>query len=262
MSQDVIYKRSGDEINAKVLEVGATIIRYKATDNPDGPIFSILKSDVMMIKYANGTKDVFQEKEKPPLKQDINQSIVERPIQEKRVSQQGFTNLFQFGYSTGTGTLDYGSFYGSISNPYKIINIGNISGYKFNEYFSAGIGLQFDIYYSAQLSNSSTVLPVFLDLRSSILGSENSPIVYFDIGNSFNIGKNSNGIEGLLMEPGIGFKIPTGTTAVNFSLGYTIQKALNPLYGFNYSYFYYGQTGTTEQYITIKFITFKVGFLF
>ena len=63
-SQDLIIKRNGDEIKVKVFEVGTTEIKYKNYDNLSGPTYSILKSDVFMIKYENGTKDIFNE-EKP-----------------------------------------------------------------------------------------------------------------------------------------------------------------------------------------------------
>jgi hypothetical protein len=60
-SQDIIIKGNGDEISAKVLEVGLELIKYKKFDNVNGPTFEILKSEVFMIRYANGTKDVFNE---------------------------------------------------------------------------------------------------------------------------------------------------------------------------------------------------------
>lgn len=60
-SQDIITKKSSDEIKAKVLEVTTTEIKYKKFDNLNGPTFTILKSDVMMIQYENGTKDNFNE---------------------------------------------------------------------------------------------------------------------------------------------------------------------------------------------------------
>ncbi|HET7178432.1 MAG TPA: hypothetical protein VFI14_01845 [Chryseosolibacter sp.] len=59
-SQDIITTRSGDDIEAKVLKVGLTEVEYKRFDNPDGPLFSILKSEVLLIRYENGTKDVFE----------------------------------------------------------------------------------------------------------------------------------------------------------------------------------------------------------
>jgi hypothetical protein len=58
-SQDMITKKTGEDITAKVLEVTTSEIKYKKFDNLDGPTFSILKSEVLIIRYKNGTKDVF-----------------------------------------------------------------------------------------------------------------------------------------------------------------------------------------------------------
>ena len=60
-SQDIITKKSGEDISAKISEVTQTEIKYKKFDNLEGPIFTILKSEVLMIRYANGTKDIFKE---------------------------------------------------------------------------------------------------------------------------------------------------------------------------------------------------------
>jgi hypothetical protein len=61
-SQDVITKKTSEDIQAKVLEVTTTEIKYKKSDNPEGPTFTIPKSDVLVISYQNGTKDYFDEK--------------------------------------------------------------------------------------------------------------------------------------------------------------------------------------------------------
>ena len=58
---DNIVLRSGDEISAKVIEVGTSEIKYKKCQNLNGPLYSISKKDVFMIKYANGTKDIMPE---------------------------------------------------------------------------------------------------------------------------------------------------------------------------------------------------------
>lgn len=60
-SQDVIVKKNGDEIKAKVEEVLATEIKYRKFENLTGPVYSIPKSEIFMIKYENGSKDVFNE---------------------------------------------------------------------------------------------------------------------------------------------------------------------------------------------------------
>lgn len=60
-SQDVIVNTSADSIRVKVLEISPTEVKYKKADNQTGPTYSILKSDVYMILYENGSKEVFNQ---------------------------------------------------------------------------------------------------------------------------------------------------------------------------------------------------------
>ena len=64
-AQDVITLKNGDDINAKVLEIGDNEIKYKKFANLNGPTYAIKKSEIFMIKYENGTKDVFTDLSKP-----------------------------------------------------------------------------------------------------------------------------------------------------------------------------------------------------
>lgn len=61
-SQDTITKKNGEDLLAKVIEVGQNEIKYRQFNNLEGPIYSILKSDVLLLHYENGQKDVFAEK--------------------------------------------------------------------------------------------------------------------------------------------------------------------------------------------------------
>lgn len=58
-AQDIIVMRNGDEVKAKVTKVGTTEVEYHKWSNQDGPVYSVAKSDVFMVKYQNGEKDVF-----------------------------------------------------------------------------------------------------------------------------------------------------------------------------------------------------------
>ena len=60
-AQDVITTRRGEDINAKVLEVSTTEVKYKKASNPDGPTYSIYTTDIIMIRYENGDKDIFDD---------------------------------------------------------------------------------------------------------------------------------------------------------------------------------------------------------
>lgn len=53
--------KNGDDIQTMVQEVGVTDVKYKKFDNPNGTSYTVKKSDILMIRYANGTKDVFTE---------------------------------------------------------------------------------------------------------------------------------------------------------------------------------------------------------
>lgn len=62
--EDVITMKSGEEIKAKVIEINENEIKYKRCDNLDGPLITVKKNEVFMIKYANGTKEIIKD-EKP-----------------------------------------------------------------------------------------------------------------------------------------------------------------------------------------------------
>jgi len=55
---DVILLNDGQEIKAKVTEITPYEIKYKAVENLDGPTRTLDKSDVFLINYANGTREV------------------------------------------------------------------------------------------------------------------------------------------------------------------------------------------------------------
>lgn len=57
-AQDIIVKRNGDELQCRILEVSKNEVKYKRWTNQDGPAFSEKKSNIFMIKYENGEKDV------------------------------------------------------------------------------------------------------------------------------------------------------------------------------------------------------------
>ncbi len=62
---DIIIFKNGEEVRAKVLEIGREIVRYKKCNNPDGPVFSIYKTEIFMIKYPNGSNSLFSEEKQP-----------------------------------------------------------------------------------------------------------------------------------------------------------------------------------------------------
>ena len=58
-AQDVITLKNGTDINALVQKIGDIEIEYKKFDNPNGPNYILKKSEILMIRYENGSKDIF-----------------------------------------------------------------------------------------------------------------------------------------------------------------------------------------------------------
>jgi hypothetical protein len=55
---DTLVLRSGSVILGKVEEIGQSEIKYRRCDNLTGPVIVMAKSDVVQIKFVNGTREV------------------------------------------------------------------------------------------------------------------------------------------------------------------------------------------------------------
>ncbi len=59
LAQDKIHTSNNSIIEAKVIEITQTEIKYKKFINQSGPLYTISKTDVVMIVYENGNFDEF-----------------------------------------------------------------------------------------------------------------------------------------------------------------------------------------------------------
>jgi len=87
-SQDIITQKSGEDIQAKVLEINQTDVKYKKFDNQNGPTFTLLKSDILMIRYENGTQDIFNQTEK--MKTESKTSNEDMRMKGKRDAEMNY----------------------------------------------------------------------------------------------------------------------------------------------------------------------------
>lgn len=91
-AQDVILKRNGEEIKAKIISINPTDIKYKRFDNLEGPDIFILKADVFMITYENGTKEVMpqpsQQQQQPKTQAQDKKPMVQSPLGDGPQYQQ------------------------------------------------------------------------------------------------------------------------------------------------------------------------------
>ena len=83
--QDMITKNNGEDIKCKVLEVGKEDVKYKKHSNLKGPTYTLSKSEILIIRYENGEKDIFN-----------NNSISNKPVEkiiEKPNKIEGYEGL-------------------------------------------------------------------------------------------------------------------------------------------------------------------------
>ena len=73
-AQDVLVKRNGDEIKAKVLTITPSEITYLLPGNPQDSSAApareqtLARREVFMIKYENGAKEVFEDEQTTPVR--------------------------------------------------------------------------------------------------------------------------------------------------------------------------------------------------
>ncbi|MEY3499432.1 MAG: hypothetical protein RL308_1101 [Bacteroidota bacterium] len=102
---DNIILHSGLEISSVVEEIRLNEIAYRKCDNPTGPLYVILKSEVFLIKYKNGTSQVI---EKTASTETTNYNYT--PKEKKLRVNYGF-DLFS---SIGKGNGVYNNYYDTI----------------------------------------------------------------------------------------------------------------------------------------------------
>ena len=97
---DLITLRDGTDIEAKVIEVGSKVIKYKRCNNIDGPTIVVSIENVFMIKYANGTKEVFKKEEVKEKKNTENYpSTQEKPVVVRKNNTMAVTSFILLFFS-------------------------------------------------------------------------------------------------------------------------------------------------------------------
>lgn len=128
-AQDVITLQNGQSVTGKVAEVGINEIRYYRSNNADGPVYVLSKSDVAQITYNNKTTDVFSNvnpqvttvpsQQAPVVVTQPQTVIVQQPV-------RGYNNGYGYGWPLVLGHIDLG--------------FGHYRSYNYGHYNSGGHG--------------------------------------------------------------------------------------------------------------------------
>lgn len=84
-AQDFVTKRNGEDIPAIVDEVGPDYVRYRLWDEPEGVTYTMRKNEILMIRYATGRNEVFDQK----------QSLAMVPMKYKEMAKTYDYRLYQ-----------------------------------------------------------------------------------------------------------------------------------------------------------------------
>lgn len=246
-SQDIITKISGEDIKAKVLEVEQFDVKYKRFDNLDGPVFTMQKAEILMIRYENGTKDIFNNT--PEVK-----FVTVKPTYNTQARKfQGFSGNGE-GMNPGYHfNADVGYYIGSGDWGMDRLGLNMTCSNQFSPFFSFGLGTGLRAYLSDE-SDGVILMPVYANFKGFFLDNNISPYLSFSIGYSADL--SGYGCGGLFLSPQLGANIRLNDRfSVNVGLGYEMQKM--ELYFHNYysgSYYYSVENNGA--------VCFNVGFTF
>ena len=101
-AQDIIFKWTGEEVQAIVVDISPGVVKYKKFDNKNGPVFSIAREQVKKIIYENGKTINFIKPER-----DIEEQKQEKNLPPVKISPT-------FGWHLGVGASNlYGDIEGN-----------------------------------------------------------------------------------------------------------------------------------------------------
>ena len=114
-AQDLIILKDGNTIEAIVLEISPTEIRYKRLDHLDGPTIVIMAVDVLSIRYENGRTEIINTVTQPAITTPITSTlpaevqVENQPDRNPRLNTIGATieyqNISVFGFMSNPLTF-------------------------------------------------------------------------------------------------------------------------------------------------------------
>ena len=123
-AQDLIILRNGNMIEAVVVEISPTEIRYRRLDLLDGPIFVIPVANVLSVRLESGLVEVFDHPTQPI------------PPTQITTMDSGLLNRWVYlGGIFGHGIFDYSNTRGHHFGP------GFIADFALMRFFSIGVGV-------------------------------------------------------------------------------------------------------------------------
>lgn len=167
-SQDVIIRKDGRIVHADVYEVDLDVIKYKKADFSDGPLYTMLRSEVYAIAYENHSNDYFDTPQNAPLaptdSEQEDTTSTSTPEPEAATPLSALIDTEEVYFSAGVGILtNYSKARDGISDlskqsAFPPVNIRLLTQY--NEELQIGIQLGFGVmnFNSGEYNNYDEVI--------------------------------------------------------------------------------------------------------
>jgi len=86
-AQDIIITNDAQKIDAKILEVSKSEIKYKEKDNFDGPIFTLETKEISSIIYANGKVVLYNQQQKDEPRKEVTKAPADSTTIEESMAE-------------------------------------------------------------------------------------------------------------------------------------------------------------------------------
>jgi hypothetical protein len=177
-AQDIITKKNGEEISARVTEVGAAEVKYKQFGNENGPIYILSKSEIFMIVYQGGMKEMFNIPETAPVQTPQNLPQNQSPAtvvgvgsqpQDDMPRTEKVRKLFVEGglsvFISGDGYFGAAISVGYCLSPNDRLSLDLSMYFKDEKIGSFSYTWGGGMFYDGEISRSYTVSPVLLSWK-------------------------------------------------------------------------------------------------
>lgn len=206
-AQDMIVKKDGTVIQAKVMKVGTSEVDYKKWSNQNGPQYSIAVADILAINYQNGEKETFDnvsaqpEASKPAAQPTgMTQVTVETLSAEAKAANDAAIEKYNQIYDTDVNEVMKN---GNAKGAFMRLGVAEGSVLE-NEDIAISIATGYMPYggeFTPIWPN-----PCNVGIKFMIQNKTNSTL-YLDLGNTFYVS----------MGQSFGYYVPTSTTTTNSS---------------------------------------------
>ena len=206
-AQDMIVKKDGTVIQAKVMKVGTSEVDYKKWSNQDGPQYSIAVADILAINYQNGEKETFDnvsaqpEASKPAAQPTgMTQVTVETLSAEAKAANDAAIEKYNQIYDTDVNEVMKN---GNAKGAFMRLGVAEGSVLE-NEDIAISIATG----YMPYAGEFTPIMPYLCNVGIKfMIQNKTNNTLYLDLGNTFYVS----------MGQSFGYYVPTSTTTTNSS---------------------------------------------